>query len=149
MTYLLSEAQAGLALQYTRPAAAAQGDDWKTRAIGTYRQRRQRDGAALRSALAQHVRALIGREVAADAMWVDLDQRVALATVDGVRFRWEPAQLVLLRPCALCGTGQFASPPLTSQADVGYALSVWQPRHPECQPDDPANWLDREEELQP
>jgi hypothetical protein len=116
-------------------------NDWKARAITTYQQQRRDDGAALRLGLARHVRALTGRVVHADAIWVDLDGRMALATVDGVRFRWERDQLVILRPCALCGSGQFASAPLTDRAEIGYALSDWQPRHAQCQPDDPVNWL--------
>jgi hypothetical protein len=140
MNYLLSEGRAGQALQHVNTVAAAHMDDWKTQMIATYQQHRQYEGSALRIALAQRVRALTGREVNVDAIWVDLDERIALATVDSVRFRWEQSQLVMLRPCALCGSGQFASPPLTSQADVGYALSAWQPHHPQCQPDDPVNW---------
>jgi len=140
MNYLLSEDRAGQALQHGNTVAAAHVDDWKTQMITTYQQHRQYEGSALRITLAQRVRALIGREVNVDAIWVDLDERIALATVDGVRVRWEQSQLVMLRPCALCGSGQFASPPLTSHADVGYALSAWQAHHPQCQPDDPVSW---------
>jgi len=144
MNYVLNEARAGQAPQHENTAAAARVDDWKTQMIATYRQRRQYEYSALRTTLAQSVRALTGREVDVDAIWVDLDERIALTTVDGVRFRWEQSRLVVLRPCALCGSGQFASPALASQMDVGYALSAWQPRHPQCQPDDPVNWLDAE-----
>ena len=147
MPYFLSEVRAEEALQHTEPAAAAH--DWKTQALSAYQQRRQDDGAALWSALAHQVRELTGRDLAIDAIWIDLDRRVAFVTVDGVRFRWEPSQLVLLRPCVHCGGGEFTSPPLTSAADVGYALGAWQPRHPECQPDDPASWLDADAEARP
>ena len=140
MHYLLSEGRAGQAFQLGNTVAAAHVDDWKTQAIATYQQRRRQEDSALRIALARRLRALIGVEVDRDDIWVDLDERSALATVDGVRFRWEQSQLVMLRPCALCGGGQFASQPLTSRADVGYALSGWQPRHPQCQPDDPVSW---------
>jgi hypothetical protein len=116
-------------------------NDWKAQVIATYQQYRQSEGSALRRTLAQRVHALTGHELNEGAIWVDLDERIALATVDGVRFRWERDQLVLLRPCALCGSGQFASAPLTDQAEIGYALSDWQPHHPQCQPDDPVNWL--------
>jgi hypothetical protein len=144
MTYPQSEGGAGQALRHRNTAAAAHADDWKTRMIATYQQHRQHEGSTLRITVAQRVRALIGREVNVDAIWVDPDERAALVTVDGLHFRYERTQLVMFRPCALCGGGQFASPPLTSQADIGYALSVWQPRHPQCQPDDPVNWLDAE-----
>jgi hypothetical protein len=108
--------------------------------ITSYQRHRQPEGSALQIALARRLRALIGVVVNRDDIWVDLDERSALVTVDGVRFRWEQSQLVILRPCALCDSGQFASPPLTSQADVGYVLSVWQPHHALCQPDDPVSW---------
>jgi hypothetical protein len=139
MNYLLHKSKAGQAFQLGDRAAAHVGD-WKTQMITTYQRHRQNEDSALQIALARRLRALLGVEVNRDDIWVDLDERSALVTVDGVRFRWEQSQLVMLRPCALCDSGQFASPPLTSQADVGYTLSVWQPRHPECQPDDPVSW---------
>lgn len=140
MAYLLRESKAGQVFQLGNRAAAAHVGDWKTQVISTYQRHRQDEDSALRIALVRGLRALVGVEVTLDDIWVDLDERSALVTVDGVRFRWEQSQLVMLRTCALCGSGQFASPPLTSQADVGYALSVWQPRHPQCQPDDPVSW---------
>lgn len=140
MNYLLSEDKAGQALQHGNTVGAARVDDWKTQLITTYQQHLQYEGASLRITLAQRVRALTGHTVDVDAIWVDLEERIALATVDGVRFRWAQSQLVMLRPYALCGSGQFASPPLTCQADVGYALSAWQPRHPQCEPGDPVSW---------
>ena len=140
MNYLLRERKAGQASQLGNRAAAAHVGDWKTQVISTYQRHRQDEDSALRITLAQRVRALTGHEVNVNAIWIDLDERIALVTVDGVRFRWGQSQLVMLRTCALCGSGQFASPPLTSQADVGYALSAWQPRHPQCQPDDPVSW---------
>ena len=140
MTYLPRENKAGEAFQLGNRAAAAHVGDWKTQVISTYQRHRQDEDSALRIALVRRLRALVGVEVNLDDIWVDLDERSALVTVDGVRFRCEHSQLVMLRTCALCGSGQFASPPLTSQADVGYALSIWQPRHPQCQPDDPVSW---------
>jgi hypothetical protein len=140
MNYLLRESKAGQVFQLGNRAAAAHVGAWKTQVISTYQRHRQDEASALRIALVRGLHALVGVEVNVDDIWVDLDERSAHVTVDGVRFRWEQSQLVMLRTCALCGSGQFASPPLTSQADVGYALSVWQPRHPQCQPDDPVSW---------
>lgn len=119
-----------------------QAHDWQARAIAAYRQRRSDADAALRRGFAAHVRALTGRTIDEAAIWVDRAERAATALVDGVRFRYEAGQLALLRPCELCGSGSFASPPLNSPEDLGYALSAWQPRHPQCQPDDPTNWLE-------
>jgi hypothetical protein len=140
MNYLLRESKARQAFQLGNRAAAAHARDWKAQMITTYQRHRQDEDSALQIALARRLRALIGVEVNRDDIWVDLDERSALVTVDGVRFRWEQSQLVMLRACALCDSGQFASPPLMSQADVGYALSVWQPRHLQCQPDDQVSW---------
>jgi hypothetical protein len=86
------------------------------------------------------VHALTG--IAIEEVWVDHGEQVALTVVDGVPFRYAGEQLTVLRSCVLCGSGRFASPPVTSLADIGCALSAWQPRHLECQPDDPINWLD-------
>jgi hypothetical protein len=140
MNYLLRESKAGQAFQLGNRAAAAHVGDWKTQVVSVYQRYRQGEDSALRIALVRRLRALFGVEVNVDDIWVDLDERSALVTVDGVRLRWGQSQLVMLRACALCGSGQFASPPLASQADVGYALSFWQPRHPQCQPDDPVSW---------
>ena len=140
MQYPPSTMTVSQALRRGKAVAAAQADDWKTQASAAYQQRRQDECSALRLTLARRLRALIGREIDANGIWVDLDERIALASVDGVHFRLEQSQLTMLRPCAVCGGGQFASPPLMSQADVGYALSAWQPRHPHCQPEDPVNW---------
>ncbi|HSH80608.1 MAG TPA: hypothetical protein VLA19_18925 [Herpetosiphonaceae bacterium] len=96
----------------------------------------------MRLALTERVQAFTGCTVECNAILVDLDEQFACAVVGGVLFRWGTTGLVMLRPCAFCGSGQFASPSLTSQADVGYAIAVWQPHHPNCQPEDPINWLE-------
>jgi hypothetical protein len=141
MNYLRSEGSANQRLPYANIAPTAHGEGWKTQLITVYQQQQPSEASALQATLAQRVRALTGREMNVDAIWVDLDQRAAFVTVDGVRFRWQQSQLVMLRPCALCGSGEFASQPLISRADVGYALSTWQPHHQQCQLGDPANWL--------
>jgi hypothetical protein len=126
-------------------SAAQPAVDWRAFAITTYQQRRTHADMALRLSLADRVHTLTGREIALETIWLDRDEQVALAMVDSILFRYAGEQLIVLRPCALCGSGRFTSPPVTSRADVGYALSVWQPRHPECQPDDAINWLDNNE----
>jgi hypothetical protein len=103
-------------------------------------------------ALAQRVHALTGRVISLDTVWIDSDAPVAIAGVDGILFRYTGQKLALIQPCALCGSGRLPSQALTSPADIGYALGAGQPRHPQCQPDDPVNWLDdcvdtREESL--
>jgi hypothetical protein len=52
---------------------------------------------------------------------------------------------VLQRPCAECGIGRYESPSILTLADLGYALSAWQPACVSCQAEDPSNWLERED----
>jgi hypothetical protein len=106
---------------------------WQAHAIAAYRLSRP-DEAALHQRLAAAVHALTGRTVAPEAIVVDLMGRSASAPVDGMRFRWAGGQLRLLRPCAHCGLGAFASPPLGGAEDLGFALSGWQPLHDDCRP---------------
>ncbi|MFO7170542.1 MAG: hypothetical protein DIU80_021140 [Chloroflexota bacterium] len=125
-------------------ARARRADDWKARAVARYQERQRHEAVELRDALARRLHTLTGLEIAPERIWVDRAERIAGVTVDGVHFRWESGQLTLVRPCELCGIGEIASKPLHTQADIGYALSDWQPRHPACQPEDPANWLESE-----
>jgi hypothetical protein len=85
---------------------------------------------------------VLGRPIDQDLIWADAADGVAIVVVDGVRFQWDRFQLVLFRPCVECGADQFASAGLRTQADLGYALSAWEPRHPGCRPEDPADYLD-------
>jgi hypothetical protein len=110
---------------------------WMARAVADYGQ----FGAdELASRLAEAVHALTGKQPARELIWVSPTQRAAAVSVDGVRFHWEQGRLVLLRPCVQCGLGQLASPPLHSRVDLGYALAAWQPRHPDCEQEDPIDW---------
>jgi hypothetical protein len=132
---------AGITSPDTRPVQVA---DWKAQAIEAYHQRRPYEDRAMRLALTERVQVFTRCTVAIDAIMVDLDEQFASAVVDSVLFRWGTTGLAILRPCASCGSGRFASPSLTSQADVGYAITVWQPHNPNCQPEDPTNWLDND-----
>jgi hypothetical protein len=98
------------------------------------------DESALRKELVDRVGMLTGRRVVSSLVGVDGDARVAFVALDGVRFRLRRHEVVLLRPCAYCGTGEFASDPLIAQEDLGHALGVWQPLHRECEVDDPPEW---------
>jgi hypothetical protein len=111
--------------------------DWKAQAIAAYiRQEREQP---LRDLFVQQLHALTGRDVPAERVWIDASGRRAGAAVDGSLFSSEHGQLVLMRPCVHCGTDTFASPPLKTQADLGYALAAWQPLHPDCTPHDDTN----------
>lgn len=111
-------------------AALAQPADWQTESIRVYRTR----GAThpLEQTVAARIYELTGHTIGADSVVIDQDGRTARVSVDGIRWRWNGDHLVLLRPCAHCGCGEFASPRLQSPADLGFALSDWQPRHAEC-----------------
>lgn len=115
---------------------------WQAAALAMYRREVSEGGARLRAELAAQVRALTGRVIPSSAITVDCDGHRAGATMDGVVFQLQGHNLLLLRPCAHCGTGRFASPPLCSRTDLGYALFGWRPYHASCEPADldDADW---------
>lgn len=120
---------------YRRTASAPEKyEDWRARAVAAHRERA--GGPA--QELAWAVLALTGQHLGAEQSWADPTGRAATATLDGVRFRWEGGVLSVMRPCAHCGTGLLASPPLRAPADLGHALSAWRPRHAGCEEEDPA-----------
>ena len=121
----------------TQPSA-----DWQARAISSYRHAQRQALTALPELLATRVSALTGRSIEPEDVFVDLDAELATVVVDGVVFRARNQQVVVLRSCAECGIERFESAPLFSRADLGYALSAWQPLCRNCQPEDPANWLE-------
>jgi hypothetical protein len=128
-----------------RPVASVpnlMAGDWKARSVAAYRQAQSQEIATLPAELASQVLCLTGRTIALESILVDLEAQTATASVEGAVFRLRHGQLVLVRPNVECGNQHFESPPLATQADLGYALSVWQPQCPDAQPDDPANWLD-------
>ncbi|HEX9056877.1 MAG TPA: hypothetical protein VF818_05030 [Ktedonobacterales bacterium] len=110
---------------------------WRAAALAAYELESGVGGAHLRVELAARVHALTGCAIPDGAITADRDARRATAAVDGVVFQLQRHDLILLRPCAHCGTGLFESPPLSSRADLGHALSGWQPYHLGCEPADP------------
>ena len=126
------------ALNIIAPGAAIPpGAEWQRRAIERYRRRRPDAEAALRVDIAARVARLTGHDVDPSTVVVDEQLQAALATIDGVPFRWDRTHLTVIRPCAHCGLGSFASPPIHDAGDLGYALSDWRPLHPDCQPFEP------------
>lgn len=115
---------------------------WQAAALRAYALGAGADSAHLRSELAACVQALTGRTISDGPITADGTTRRMTAVVDGVAFQLQGHDLRLLRPCAHCGTGRFASPSLTSRADLGYALAGWQPYHAGCEPTDPATDAD-------
>ena len=117
---------------------------WREDAIAAARRKATTVVLTMRAELASRVRALTGIPVAPDSVYADGDVGVANITVDGTTFRLAQGTLVILRPCAYCGTSHFVSPPVASIADLGRALDGWQPLHDDCRPEDPTDWLYRD-----
>jgi hypothetical protein len=124
-------------LTQANPARSA--PDWQARAISAYHQATCQVLSALPELLITRVSALIGRSINPSDMFVDLEAELATVVVDGVVFRARNQQVVMLRACAECAITRFESAPLFSRADLGYALSAWQPCCRTCQPEDPAD----------
>jgi hypothetical protein len=134
---------AGLTAWPATTSAAQQGRAsaplaWQSAAYAAYVEA-SASGSRQRNELAERLRALTGCAIRDGAIIVDHDARRATVAMDGVIFQLQGRDLVLLRPCAHCGVALFASPPLSSQADLGHALCGWQPYHMWCEPIDPAS----------
>lgn len=98
---------------------------WREEAITAYRQIERDRPLALRMDLATRVQALTGTPVAPDSVYVNRRSgRTATVAVAGSVFRLTQRELVILRPCAYCGTGQFAGPAIESLANINCSQSV-------------------------
>lgn len=115
----------------------SQSSDWQATAVAVYTGAMDAARLQLRRRLAERLLALTGREAPAEAIAMDAGGQSASAVVDGVLFLLRRDDLVIVRPCAYCQTGRFVSEPLDDQAGLGYALAVWAPYHPDCEPTDP------------
>ena len=120
----------------------AQATGWQTRAVEEYEQSFPDKRTQLRKDLAAHRLGLTGRPLPQENVYVDADGSLAVAGVDGETFRlYRQDGLVLVRPCAYCGTGRFESPRIDDQVDLGYALSCWHPLHEDCEDYDASETL--------
>ena len=120
------------ALSDQHASVAAALPTWREEAIAEARREAAESGLTLRAELASRVRALTARPVAPDTVDAAGEAGLPIVTVDGTTFRLARGTLVVLHPCARCGTGQFASPPIVGVADLGRALDGWQPLHDDC-----------------
>lgn len=111
---------------------ATQTADWRVAAVAAYRETERDEISAMRTNLASRVRAFTGFAVAPASIHVDADTRVATVALDNVLFRLRRGSLMLVRPCASCGQGEFESAPLQELADLGQALEAWEPRCTHC-----------------
>lgn len=114
-----------------------QPSGWQATAVAVYTGAMDAARLQLRRRLAGRLLALTGREAPAEAIAMDAGGRSVSAVVDGVLFLLRRDDLMIVRPCAYCQTGRFVSEPLDDQAGLGYALAVWAPYHPDCEPTDP------------
>lgn len=115
--------------------------DWQSEAIAAYRHDQAHAADRLRTEFARRLYHLIGRPIAPDTIYLSHDSARATLMLDGVLFRMRQRELVVVRPCAECGIGQFESPAISTMEDLGYALSDWTPLHANCESVDPPNWL--------
>jgi hypothetical protein len=125
----------------TAPRPIALGgvtEDWRAAAITAYRRSEHQDTLALQDDLAAHILTLTQRAIRPAMIAVDRDARLAIAVVDNIMFRLHDRRLSIMRPCIGCGYGQYVSLPIASPADLGHALSGWEPRCSQCELDDPA-----------
>jgi hypothetical protein len=125
--------------------ALTQGEapDWRVKAVEVYADTADMALLRLGRQLAERLLALTGCAALEEMIAVDTAGRSASAVMDGALFLFRRDELVIMRPCAYCGTGRFVSEPLERQADLGYALAVWAPYHRDCEPVDPpddVNW---------
>jgi hypothetical protein len=127
-----STAQSGNVLLPQKESSA-----WQAKAVAVYAGTTDAACRRLRRRLAARLLALTGHVVPAEAVAVHAMGRSASAVVDGMVFLLRRDDLVIVRPCAYCETGRFVSEPLEHQADLGYALAVWEPCHRDCEPEDP------------
>lgn len=138
---LYKDNTAALSMRREPTASVDTFADWQARAVAAYQRSEHEEIAALRAELAARISGFIQRPVSLEPIVVDHAARVATAVVDGVLFRLQQQDLVLIRSCAHCGIGQLASPPIAGMTDLGRALAGWEPRCAQCLPEDSTDWL--------
>lgn len=114
--------------------------DWRAAAIAAYWQDQPDAFSAMVADLRLRLLDLIGRAPDPASVIVNRVARTAQVAIDGIIFRLQGHDLVLLRGCVTCGLHQYVSPPIRSRADLGYALAIWEPHCPDCEPEDPREW---------
>ena len=119
--------------------ALAEGEPsgWRAKSVAAYADTVDVARSQLERRLAERLRLLTGYVPLREGLVVDMAGRSASAVMDGVLFLLRGDDLVIVRPCAHCGTGRFVSESLECVTDLGYALAVWAPFHRDCEPVDP------------
>ncbi len=116
---------------YSR-TASAKLRDWREEAIAAYSRAEREDIDGLRQELASRILELTGCAVKPGSVYVDRGTRTATASAAGGLFRLRGGELLLVRPCVYCGVRRFESSQVRDLADLGHALSVWEPRCEGC-----------------
>jgi hypothetical protein len=107
---------------------------WQARAAEAYERCLPDMRAQMRMDLAAQLLGLTGKPLPPENVYLDAGGWLAVAGVDGETFRlYRQDGLVLVRPCAHCGTGSLESPRITDRVDLGYALLAWLPLHEDCE----------------
>jgi hypothetical protein len=111
---------------------AAEPLSWQDVAVRGYERSWSVRHADLRMDLSARIMALTGQRISSEDIYAD--GRLAVASVDGAKFRlYYGGDLVLVRTCAYCSTGNFESSQIDDLSDLGYALSAWRPLHEDCE----------------
>ncbi len=113
-------------------ASQIRSTNWRMAAIAAYHATERDEVVTLRATLASRVLAFTGYLVPPTSIVVDHETRAATVALDGVVFRLRRGDLMLVRPCASCATGELESTPLLTLADLGQALASWEPRCAHC-----------------
>lgn len=106
--------------------------EWQKRAVEEYERLLPTRRLELGADIVDRLLALTGHVIPSRNIYVDNDAHRAIANQDGSLFRLDRGRLVLLRPCAYCGTVQFESPEIHGPEGLGYALGHWHPLHEAC-----------------
>lgn len=110
--------------------------DWQAAAVAACRRSELQDIEKLQRDLAGRVLELTREAIDLHSIYVDWDAWPATTVVGGTVFRLQRGELFLVRPCVRCGSRRFQSSAVRDLVDLGYALSVWDPRCEACAPED-------------
>lgn len=114
---------------------------WQVEAAEEYEESLQPLEARLRGEMACRIQSLTGHTLTPGEIYVDARSQTSVSTVDGMVFKLLKNNLVVFRPCVQCNCGQYASPPISNRAELGYMLTDWEPRCPTCVPEDSDYWI--------
>lgn len=116
---------------------AAQAEAWQVQSVQESERSLMAEHDDLREELAARILALTWQRIPPENVYAD--GRLADADMGVISFRlYRHGLLVVVRPCAYCGTGHFESPEISGLEDLGRALSssAWRPMHEDCKDHD-------------